>query len=692
MMEVLEKPPAPPRSLAPGVDRDMELICLKCLEKDPKRRYATAANLADDLRRWLTDEPLSVRPPGLAERAARWLRRYAAAAAAVLAIALIWGMSVGVLAARQLIWVLAARQLIWGDAASVGVLATRSPEETELLLRLWPRDLSNPLGWVRLVVERGDLAWVALGLAAVPTLALGWVIAVLARPRDRRSALAAASSCGLVATVVAFLVAGPLAALSSRDKIHPIDDDYLNKQALIRTQVHDARGREDIPPSDMDYLKQFLPEWIRHRPDILLQVVPTRYRAQFINRLYGAFRGTWSVMLGAACFFLGVSTLGTLAVVAAQSRSASPIGRALTYAELDLPGTLWLCLSAVLGCLAIHGTPVPTELPKVAGLVMSWLGVLAALPWVMWLRRWPWPLRVAFYAGWTVVGVVLVQIASVFVLIAPLFPLIAPLFPQAPPAPAQTQLVRPAFEAVPAPWRPNEPRAQEVLDALAKKYRGLKTYRDTGRATVKKKDFGANTTTTFELTSLVAFVRPDRLRVEIHRRAVGPLATLGQDLDTLLLKEGEKLRRTSTLDNTFGPPSTLEDELGGIAGGSVFLVHGVVHLLLDTATEGIPATESIPPHLGGLWQANRLDDEPVGGGRCHRVRGLSGTWDVTIWVDAKSGLLRRLDLRNITGESSIIFDPVADEPIPAELLEFRPVAPAVGNKSAERAPQKEVSR
>jgi WD40 repeat protein len=79
---VLNQEPASPRKLAAEVDRDLEIICLKCLEKEPDRRFATALELADELERYLNDEPILTRRVGFSERAVKWARRRPAAAAA----------------------------------------------------------------------------------------------------------------------------------------------------------------------------------------------------------------------------------------------------------------------------------------------------------------------------------------------------------------------------------------------------------------------------------------------------------------------------------------------------------------------------------------------------------------------------------------------------------------------------------
>jgi WD40 repeat protein len=85
--QVLKQEPVPPRRLQPGMPRDLETVCLKCLHKDPRKRYASAEDLADDLRRFLADRPIQARRPSLAERCARWVRHNKALTAALAVVA-----------------------------------------------------------------------------------------------------------------------------------------------------------------------------------------------------------------------------------------------------------------------------------------------------------------------------------------------------------------------------------------------------------------------------------------------------------------------------------------------------------------------------------------------------------------------------------------------------------------------------
>src|SRR5437870_2127780 len=72
---LLDTEPRQPRLLNPKIDRDLSTICLKCLEKDPKRRYASAFALAEDLERWLKHEPILARHTGIVARGKKWVRR-----------------------------------------------------------------------------------------------------------------------------------------------------------------------------------------------------------------------------------------------------------------------------------------------------------------------------------------------------------------------------------------------------------------------------------------------------------------------------------------------------------------------------------------------------------------------------------------------------------------------------------------
>ncbi len=95
LRQVVDAEPVRPRLLNPSVPRDLETVCLKCLEKEPSRRYATALALADDLERFENGRPVLARPIGALARGWRWCRRnpIPAGLTALLALVLIGGLS-----------------------------------------------------------------------------------------------------------------------------------------------------------------------------------------------------------------------------------------------------------------------------------------------------------------------------------------------------------------------------------------------------------------------------------------------------------------------------------------------------------------------------------------------------------------------------------------------------------------------
>jgi len=76
LLQVVQQLPVPPRQLNPAIPVDLETICLKCLEKDPTRRYASALALGEDVQRFLQDQPILARPPGRWEQLRRWSRQH----------------------------------------------------------------------------------------------------------------------------------------------------------------------------------------------------------------------------------------------------------------------------------------------------------------------------------------------------------------------------------------------------------------------------------------------------------------------------------------------------------------------------------------------------------------------------------------------------------------------------------------
>src|SRR5437764_3959034 len=114
---LLDTEPRQPRLLNPKIDRDLNTICLKCLEKDPKRRYASALALAEDLERWLKHEPIRAHRTGIFTRGKKWLRR---------------NPSIAVMAAMLLVLAVPLGVMIWKTESERSGASNPAPPEKSI--------------------------------------------------------------------------------------------------------------------------------------------------------------------------------------------------------------------------------------------------------------------------------------------------------------------------------------------------------------------------------------------------------------------------------------------------------------------------------------------------------------------------------------------------------------------------------
>jgi WD40 repeat protein/tRNA A-37 threonylcarbamoyl transferase component Bud32 len=169
--QVLHDEPRRPRSLAEHVPRDLETICLRAMSKEPSGRYATARDMADDLRRYLGGEPIHARPIGRLERTWRWARRNPLPAALIAVVLLVlcaglvgitWNYWQAESARRDLVSnlyihriALAQRELLENNVVQAEELLDECPTD----LRAWEWYCLKQLCYVEPVTLRGQPGW-----------------------------------------------------------------------------------------------------------------------------------------------------------------------------------------------------------------------------------------------------------------------------------------------------------------------------------------------------------------------------------------------------------------------------------------------------------------------------------------------------------------------------------------------------
>jgi eukaryotic-like serine/threonine-protein kinase len=195
LRQVLNDEPVALRLLNPKTPRDLETICLKCLEKEPARRYPTAHALAEELGRYLRDEPILSRPASRTQKLWRWCHRKPALAglgAAVAGLLLVLGIGGPIVAAQQRALAERNRRLLYASDLKVAYQAweqANMPYVVELLDRNRPGPRQTDL--------REFTWWHVRGLCEpylrTPTLTHGGPVFMLSVSRDRRWLVASGS-------------------------------------------------------------------------------------------------------------------------------------------------------------------------------------------------------------------------------------------------------------------------------------------------------------------------------------------------------------------------------------------------------------------------------------------------------------------------------------------------------------------
>jgi hypothetical protein len=375
-----ESEPVPPSKLDPQLDRNLEAICLKCLEKAPARRYGSAQALAEDLEHWLAGEPIQARPPGLALLAWLWLRKNVRAA--------LWPVIIGLVCGGLFV------------AVPLNVLRMTLLRDGAVTYEDYFPSVHPPL--LAAFSALPDWSLVPLGaLALGACLSMGLLTVWAVRPRDRRGDLAAGLATGLVAGLTAFTVAAGWGAVIALAILPSLPDLGLLAQA--------GRGE------GASALVEAYPDLERVAPEERGAMLSHKITCDIALR---APLGIWLGLLAALGVFGVVSTAEALAaghLLRQRQRAGAVLA---SYLELVLPGFFLLWSVGFLIRFVVLGLPEPREAPgfdlvltparsfgSAARPYFTWLPMLLrvallGLACAGVLRRWPGPVRAALYLAW----------------------------------------------------------------------------------------------------------------------------------------------------------------------------------------------------------------------------------------------------------------------------------------------------
>jgi hypothetical protein len=388
LLQMMETEVESPRHLNPQVDRDLEAVCLKCLQKDPRQRYASAAELADDLERWQRGEPTRARPLPAWQAVRYWLRQNLHAALSVLAVGLVLGVAMGLVSYVRFL------QTPLGD--SVKYSYARLP--------------TTPRPWLASLPRIEGPSFFLVGLAAflaVNTAGLGVVL--IARPRSPAADLSHGLAVGLVAAYVTALCGGvwAFAGVEVEGTFYGYGENE-NSLSFKWNWLHRLHQTRTVDPGGFGR-QVYGPNWQEERyPDLKGLSDDEQRRILYDKMACDAVIGVQKGVLKALpIFFTALLVLPALQALAAGylSRHALRYGPVtVAYLERIFPVGLTLLWSVALVWGAFMFPTTGPEAWFVQYQRAAWRTevtvVLAVLAQVAAWREWRWPLRLLLQAAW----------------------------------------------------------------------------------------------------------------------------------------------------------------------------------------------------------------------------------------------------------------------------------------------------
>lgn len=238
--KTIEHEPESIRQLRGDADRDLNLICLKALQKDPEKRYQSAEQFAGELQAWLDGEPLSVKPPTLFTSMRRWIQKNFRGVTVGVGVGVVCGLLLGFVILLQ---------IAQGQLQAANSLHDR-------LQAADPPLLTTYFAWVELVPQ--GLRESLTGLVTVITAVCGLATIGLSKPKRGDSGVAAALTAALLSGILAFIISWAWQPIANRSHqaslqdlqlladhvfLHP-DDRELAEETLMRRYP----GLSDVAP------------------------------------------------------------------------------------------------------------------------------------------------------------------------------------------------------------------------------------------------------------------------------------------------------------------------------------------------------------------------------------------------------------------------------------------------------------